>query len=245
MTKLLSLLSLAWAVHASAQVALDKPIPVGPNDTVFRSTADPNGAYLMPTTLIVQDTPRISEINGEYRVFFNVGANPQQVAEITAKVPGLRMMRGWNAVIDAMGSTEADPRFHSRLIPLGDAGSLGAPLPYMFSIRKIGPKFGKESKALLDVLFNSPDTAHHLGTLYYEFVANADGKTYYGRSAVGIFAPAVKLAPPGIAAPNAWHGNVKPFAATNAGVKEPARVILKDAETSCWDNLKMGQICLR
>ncbi len=235
--KLLILIFAAFTgLQVQAQVNLDQPVSVGPTDMVFRSTADEKAVYLIPISLQVQGSPRVSEIAGEYRATFDVGMDQNRWAEISAKVTGfeVRMMRGWNAVMDPAGSVDTPPRFRPRLVPLGDAGNLGTALPYMFAVKKIGPKLGRESQALLQDLFNS-SKARHLGTVQFEFIATRSGQPYQAKSAVGIFASGVAAPEP---SPNLGLMSLK-----SAFVSEPN--ILQDSETGCWNNLQVGQICLR
>jgi hypothetical protein len=243
--------------RVQAQVNLDQPVSVGVSDTVFRSSADGQAAYLIPTTLMVLDNPRISEIGGEYRAHFEVGMNKAEFDAITevvkatlgsAKQPlELRMMKGWDARIDEKGSTDTPPKFKSRLEPLGDAGSLGSPLTYMFAVKKIGPKQGKESQSLLSDLFSS-SKSRHIGSINYEFNAIRGGIPYQAKTSVGIFARdlgvlefpgAIKITKDSMSIMSIS----KPESIEATEAITP--VILLDAEKPCWNNIEIGQICLK
>lgn len=229
-----------------AQVNLDQPIPVGAHDIVFRSMNDGNSAYLLPTRLIALTTPRVEEINGEYRAHFDVGMDSTQYVDVQNKVQAimgannaplsLRMMHGWNSSLSPAGSMDIPLEYKPRLEALGDAGHLGAPLPYMLAIKKRGPKLGKESQALLKKLFSS-DSVYHLGTVDYEFNAMMGGKPYLAQTSVGIFAT------------NTGALDFKK-AATRQVVASSrhqalAPIVHMDAENACWNQAQPGTICLR
>lgn len=238
---------------AFAQVNLDQPLSVTNNDMVYRSTADGQSAYFIPAVLRVLASPRISEINGEYHANFEVGMDQGMYQAISEKVKAfmgsenkpleLRMMRGWNASMDPKGSVDTPPKFKPRLEPLGDPGNLGASLPYMFAVKKIGPKQGKESQALLKDLFTSSAPGRHLGTIFYEFNAIKEGKPWQAQSAVGIFA----LDLGDLTMPNLKSLN--PVTILSAVNEDPAAAIkteiLLDSEKSCWNQIEAGQICLK
>lgn len=237
----IALLLALGARFASAQVNLDQPVPIGPTDLVFRSAVDATAVYMLPPTLAVLNVPRIAEIDGEYRAFFDVGLHQGQYDDVNAKVAALglqlRMMHGWNALVDAGSSTDTPPKFKPRLQALGDAGSLGTTLPYMFAVRKIGPKLGKESQALLKQLFGS-STARHLGMITYEFNAVAGGAPYLARTSVGVFATALDMG-------DAKFEKMSVVQGSADTAPEIKREVIYDAERNCWDKLEIGQICLR
>lgn len=240
--KILSVFLMLFTFAAKAQVNLDQPVTVGPSDQVYKSTADVNVAYLIPTTLMVLGEPRLSEIDGEIRADFEVGMNQSTYQGVAAKIVApmqLRMMRGFEAKIDTKGSMDTPSKFEAELTPLGDAGALGETLKYVFSAKKIGPKLGKETYALFKELFGSK-TARHLGTVLYEFNAIRGGQPYQARSAVGIFATNVMPA-------DSVHA--LSLTSINGLLQEVPEVItpevVMDKSSPCWDNLKIGQICLR
>lgn len=237
---------LAFYVGAAhAVINLDQPISVGHSDKVYRSAADAQAAYLFPTTLAVLNTPRLADISGEIRAFFDVGMDPALFQEAEARVKSmnlsLRTMRGLQANIDIKGSTDTPTHFRSRLEPLGDAGAIGSPLPYMFAVKKIGPKLGKESYKLMKELFHSP-SARHLGTIQYEFNAVLGGKPYLGKTSVGVFA--VNLANPQVGPKGI---QIFSNAITSDGAVDQPRPIqiLLDKNSNCWETVQIGQICLR
>jgi len=252
---------LLMAAKGHAQVNLDQPIPVGPNDHVYRSTSDVNGAYLIPTRLISLDDPRVEEVNGEYRVFFNVGMDPGQYDPINAIVSAmtgekdtpltLRMMRGWNGKVSDQ-SLEVDSKFKPTLKSLGDPGALGEPLPYMFSIKKIGPKLGKDSQNVLKYVFHDK-IAHHLGSIVYQFDGSYGDQHVLINTAVAIFAlnhdpaPAEGSDPVAKAASLATRNYVMmrdKVLGLDAAPGSPAKISL-DSETHCWEKPAVGELCLR
>jgi hypothetical protein len=231
-------LQLLLSMCAFGQVNLDQPVSVGAGDFVFRSSADGQAAYLMPRALMVLNEPRIAEVDGEYRAFFQVGMDAEQFASVSQRVQAvvgaankplqLRMLHGWNAQLDAKGSQDTPQRFRARLIPLGDAGNFGASTDYVFAVRKIGPKLGKETQALLAELFAS-NQAKHLGFVRYEFNAVRGGAPYLGQSLISIFA---------------HQSPVLKFPKTMVMTDVQPRILM-DAQAKCWDSIQPGEICLR
>lgn len=233
-----------------AQVNLDQPIPLGPSDRVYKSNIDSNISYLIPSSLLVVGEPRIFEIDGQLRAEFKVDIDQESFNAISAKLSApmsLRILRGWNALIDQKGSMDTPEKFKSKLIPLSDAGAFGESITYVFTAKKIGPKLGKETKSLFKNLFEA-QSARHLGTILYEFNAQMGGAPYMARTAVGVFAAndksglehSSKSVPEGIIKKAKLN---KTSLILNYDAKPTA--INFDNINKCWENLKLGEICLK
>ncbi len=229
------------------QVNLDQPIAIGNADKVFQSSADPASAYIIPNRLMVVTKPYMREVDGEYRIHFDVGLKPghfEEVQDSMRAIPAyaqvnLRVMRAYDVTIDPKGSMDAPQKFKPVLKALGDMGSIGSATPFLFSIRKIGRTYGRESLALIKSLFTSK-YASHLSNIMYEFNAVRGGVPYAAKTSAGIFV-AGQQSPEIIKVASAEiSGFMKAAYTTDSDLK-----IIFDAEAKCWEDVNPGEICLK
>lgn len=219
---------------AFGQINKDMPVLLGASDKVYQSTADATVAYMFPTKLETMNEPYITEVDGEYRIFFDVGVNPLDLKElsdlaITLKLPvKIRLMRVERVTFDQLGPQEIAKKFRAKLASLGDAGDLAGPVPYLLTIKKIGPQKGLESQKVIDSVFHS-SRATHLGTFAYEFNAASNGVHYFAKSAISIFA---------------INHKVKKISMIEKE-PEPDLSFQYDAISHCWDHPAVAVICLK
>lgn len=233
MKTVLSLL-LFSSINCLAQLNKDEPLTIGTSDKIFKSSADPKVAYLIPIKLETLAPPVIDEVDGEYRIFFDVGVNPKDLSLANDSVASMKMpfkvrvMHVQRAEFDPMGPQQIEKRFKPRLTSLGDTGDLNGPVPYVLSIRKIGRKLGAESKKAIDRVFHG-DHAAHLGTFYYEFNAVSGGIHYFAKTGISIFAVD------------------KSVAKITAAVDDDKKAVdfKYDRVSHCWDKPEVGVICLK
>jgi hypothetical protein len=225
---------------ARAQVNLDMPIPVGPSDKVYLSMADPKLAYVLPLSLETLSAAEIREVDGEYHVYFTVGADETALTSVNDRLKAqnkpftARLMRGFQIAMDPRGSMDISKVFHPQLVPLGDAGDFGGPLPYMLSLKKLGSTKGLLTQKVIQQIFNGK-AARHLGGLTYNFNATMGGKPYLGQTTIGIFA--MTTAQKEIQAALKF--------AIDAVTDAPPMNIQFDSVSKCWGQVPVGTICLR
>lgn len=231
------LIFLCLGPAALAQLNRDQPVTIGSSDKVYRSSADSTVAYVFPIKLETLNEPYVHDIDGEYRIFFDVGVNQDDIKRVVNEVSALnlplkvRTLRVANVVFDKSGPQQIERRFKARLKPLGDAGDLMGPVPYQLTIRKIGPRKGLESKKVIDFVFRGTRAAH-LASFDYEFLALVNGIHYPAKTQISIFAvnngaPANKIL-------------------ANVPTKPEEPLMFEfDGITKCWDKPRVGTVCLK
>lgn len=242
--KYIALLILLTAIPSYALVNLDEPLSIGPHDMAYKSGADPSAAYLIPVSLVVQGNINTIEIDGEYRSQFQVGYDTDRYNSFLSQVPGLRMIRGVNATLLQDSPIDIPKKFRPKFVALGDPGEFGGSLLYRLSIRKIGPKQGKESQKLLDNVFKG-SSARHLGQVAYEFNAILTGQPYLAKTVISIFS-SVK---PGdvVMEPMQLKMGLDPMLSLfDLQIQSNITpTISLDRDTGCWNQPRVGEICLK
>jgi hypothetical protein len=234
------LLSILISGSALAQVNLDRPVTTGFSDKLFQSTVDPDVVYYFPVALVRKGEPNLIEIDEEsVAAVFNLSYSNEDYKRVKSDLANagkshlkVRYLRPIGFQIDP--GFGLDTLVNPKIEFLNDLSFDGS-TQMMVSVNSKKRMFHRRSTrfTLFNQLFGSSQF-DHLAQLKYEVTGISQGERVRIRTVLPVFV-----------------GERNQFSLVSPGEMfekyelSSGHVILNDAQTGCWEQVKIGQICIR